>query len=340
MKGCMRILFLTSVIIFLCCCSNNTTYVNEGRFVFLSNRDSPKGEFDIFIYDLNDSSQINLTSDLEFIRSISKPSLSFDKNLLLYTSFSKGSKILRIIDIKNKKSVNLSNVDLDNPSASFFNSDKKVLFTKKIGGKKQLFKIDVNGENEENVSSSNSNEYKGKISPNEKLLLFLRGDKDETFIVIRDVVSANETVIKVNGNKINPAFTNDDRIVYESFVDGSYKIFVYDITTKKSNQLTTGNANAHHPIFVKEGKSVLFISDGRGKKYRDLAMLNLNNSNYMFLTSGLNMINQNFSLSRDKKNILFESSKFNDSEIYLLKLEDKSFINLTKNIAWDCQPSF
>ena len=338
MKNYISILILSFAIFFISNCTKADT--NNNNFVFLSNRESPKGEFDIFISDLYDTSQINLTQNIEFIRSISKPLLSFKKEFVLYISFDRRLKSIHIIDLKNKKDMYLSNVNMDNPDASFIDNDNKVLFTKKINGIKQLFTINVNGQREENISYSINNEFNAPVSYDNRTMSFLRKVKNKTFIVIRDMITKNEDSIQVNGDRVNPAFANDNKIVYESFVKGSYKVFVYDIISKHIEQITTGDANAHDPVFVNEGKSLLFITDGRGKKYRDICVLNLKTKKYKFLTSDLNMINQNYSLSRDKNKIIFESSQFNNSDIYFLKLNDKKIINLSRNSAWDCNPSF
>ena len=229
---------------------------------------------------------------------------------------------------------------MDMAYGSFIDDGNKILFTKKIKKIMQLFTIRIDGKDEKNISSSKNNEYKAQISPNNKILVFLRKFSIKTFIVVRNLITEKEDSFEVNGNYINPAFTDDNKIVYESFIEGSYKVFVYDIITKQVEQVTSGDANAHNPVFIDKNQSLLFISDGRGKKFRDLCMLNLKTKKHTFLSSGLNMINQNFELSMDRQNIIFESIQFGNSEIYLYEINSKDIVNLSKNSAWDCEPSF
>ena len=233
MKSYASILLFLAIV-FICNCDKISSEIDKNKFVFLSNRDSPKGEFDIFLSDLYDSNQINLTKDIKFIRSISRPILSPDKRLISYTSFNKNLTSLRLIDVETKEDIHLSNLNADEAYASFVEGGDKILFTKKIKNVSQLFMIDVNGQNEKNISSTNNNEYKAQISSNDKVLVFLRKVKKKTFIVIRDLMTKNEDSIEVNGNYINPSFDNRGRIIYESFINGSYKVFIYDIKTNKS----------------------------------------------------------------------------------------------------------
>ena len=340
MKSCNRTLILFLAIIFINNCTKITPKINKDKFVFLSNRESSKGNFDIFLSDLHDTNQINLTKDIQFIRSISKPILSPNKRHVLYTSFNKNQKSLHLIDIETKEDIYLSDLKMDKAYASFIENGDKILFTKKIEKVMQLFTIDVNGQNEKNISSTDNDEYKAQISSFNNILVFLRKVNKKTSIVIRDLRTKKEDSVEVNGNYINPSFNNDNKIIYESFTKGSYKIFIYDIKTKKIEQVTTGDANAHYPVFINDNQSLLFISDGRGKKFRDLCMLNLKTKKHTFLSSDLNMINQNFDLSVDKNNVIFESIQFGNAEIYLYEINSKGIVNLSKNSAWDCQPSF
>jgi len=340
MKNYIRSLISSLAIIFISNCTKPTLKIDNNKYVFLSNRESPKGEFDIFLSDLYDTNQINLTKDIQFIRSISKPTLSPNKRHVLYTSFNKNQKSLRLIDLETKEDIHLSDLKMDKAYASFIENGNKILFTKKNKKVMQLFMIDVNGQNEKKISSTNNNEYKAQISSYNKILVFLRKVNKKTFIVIRDLITKKEDSIEVSGSYINPSFNNDNKIIYESFIEGSYKLFIYDIKTKQIEQATSGDANAHNPVFINGNQSLLFISDGRGKKFRDLCMLDLKTKKHTFLSSGLNMINQNFELSMDKKNVIFESIQFGNSEIYLYELNNKDMVNLSKNPAWDCEPSF
>ena len=332
------ILLVVLIISIIGCGKSDARWVNS--VVFLSNRESPKGEFDIFISSVNDSAQTNLTEDLQFIRSISRPSLSPDKRYLLYLSINKNEKYLNLIDLLTKEHKKLAKVNVDLPYTSFIKGGREILFVKKVNGKKQIFTKKLNGIVENNISSSLKDEYNPKLSNDESKLVFLRKSNKKISIVIRDMESKDEHEIKVNGNQINPMFWGKNDLVYESFVDGSYKIFIYKIKSMKTEQITTGDSNANNPHILSDNRSLIFISDGRGKRYKDICLLDLETKEYNLLTKDLNMINYNMSVASNNDGIIFESSRFNDSEIYFLNLKDNSFINISNSKAWDCQPSF
>jgi len=337
MKGYIFFFFLKTLIVVSC--SDN--YIPKNTKVsFLSNRDSPKGEFDIFITDINTSEKINLTKNIKFITSVSNPILSQDNKTVLYTSFNKNQKFLCAIDVETKINTNVSELNLSIPGADFFDSGDKLIFVKKVNGVKQIFTSFKDGSNQKNISSTKENEYGPIISLDNKKLAYIRTKKNKSSIVLRDLKNQEEYHFDVKGNSINPSFTNDNNIVYESFLNGSYKIFIFYQKSKKIEQITTGDSNANYPFSVLNDKSILFVTDGRGKKYKDLCLLNLETKKYEILTDKLNMLNHNARVSRDRETVVFESSKFNDSEIYMLNLIDKSVINLSQNKAWDCRPSF
>ena len=321
-------------------CASNDDLLNP-KIAFLSNRESPKGEFDIFISSLNDSIQFNLTKDLQFIRSISRPRLSPDNNSLLYVSFNENKKFLSLLDVMTKEHKYLTKVNVDLPNASFIDSGRKILYEKKVNGKKQMYILGVDGRVEENISSSpDANEFNPKLSEDGTTLVFLKQSNKATSIVIRNLRAEKEHVIKVNGNQINPSFWGENDIVYESYVDGSYKIFTFKNKSGEVDQITTGGSNANNPFIVNDGKSLVFVSDGRGRRFKDICLLDLETKKFELVTKDLNYMNYNMSILENREGIVFESSSITDSEIYYLSLKDYSLTNISKNKAWDCQPSF
>jgi len=81
MKGYIFFFFLKTLIVFSC--SDNYIPKNT-KVLFLSNRDSPKGEFDIFITDINTSEKINLTKNIKFISYKNYESENL-KSLIIFT---------------------------------------------------------------------------------------------------------------------------------------------------------------------------------------------------------------------------------------------------------------
>ena len=340
MKNCLCFTFMVLTALLMKSCVSNDDLLNP-KFVFLSNRVSPKGEFDIFISSLNDSIQFNLTKDIQFIRSISRPRLSPDNSSLLYVSFNKNANYLTLLDMITKEEKYLTEINLDIPNATFIQNGKKILYEKKVNGKKQMFILEVDDEGEKNISSSPGvNEFNPQLSEDGTTLVFLRQSNKAISIVIRNLRTEKEHVIKVNGNQINPSFWGKNNIVYESYVDDSYKIFTFKNISGEVEQITTGGSNANNPFIVNDGKSLVFVSDGRGRRFKDICLLDLKTKKFELVTKDLNYINFNMSIQENREGIVFESSSITDSEIYYLSLTDYSLTNISKNKAWDCQPSF
>ena len=56
------------------------------KIFFLSNRDAPKREFDVFSMNPDGSEQRNLTGLIPGIRTFSQPTVSFDGKMILFVS--------------------------------------------------------------------------------------------------------------------------------------------------------------------------------------------------------------------------------------------------------------
>ncbi|UCE07365.1 MAG: hypothetical protein JSW07_04865, partial [bacterium] len=83
---------------------------------------------------------------------------------------------------------------------------------------------------------------------------------------------------------------------------------------------------------------ILFLSNQRSMKHRDICIIDGKGKHFKNLTRGLNYINQHPRFTPDGKSIIFDSIKFNDSEIYKVDIDGKNLKNLTNHPKWDQSP--
>jgi len=114
------------------------------------------------------------------------------------------------------------------PSWSF--DGKSVVFTSNHLGNNQLFKYEIDSEKVIQLTDSNTNNERGELSPNGKLLVyssdyFEKGNQD---IVIKNLESGDiKNISKSTGMELIARFSNDgNQIFFGSNKDGNWEIYI------------------------------------------------------------------------------------------------------------------
>ncbi len=337
-----RFIFLFIILIFfsLGCRKQTSEQLKDFKIVFLSNRDAPRRQFDIFMMDPDGGNQVNLTPDIESIVSISYPVLSPDGNKILFLAYVK-DKLLRILNIEEHTVTDLTQVGWDIPQYSFSPQGDKIVFVRKIEDCRQIFIINTDGSGEKCLSNPDFDEYDPAFSPDGSQIAFV-SKREGTFAI---------TIMNANGIKIRdlalqkgkirfPAFSPNGKFVayvaYENELPGLYMI--------KSNgrglrNIIQGKVVDSRPQFTPDGSKIIFLARQRGMKYSDVCVINKNGKQFKNLTIDLNYINQYPSITPDGKSIVFQSFTFNNCEIYRVDIDGNNLVNLTNHPKWDQSPS-
>ena len=119
------------------CTADKTKVVKDTSIVFLSNREAPKRQFHIFTMKSDGSEPVNLTKTVKGITSISNPVFSPDGRKILYVSFGRDKKILRLMNRDGSNITDLTETNIDVPNPIFSPDGSKILYTTKIGRNKK-----------------------------------------------------------------------------------------------------------------------------------------------------------------------------------------------------------
>ncbi len=90
-------------------------------------------------------------------------------------------------------------------------------------------------------------------------LLFLVGFIPVALSAQPFVIDSGLNITRSPGNDLFPKWSPDGKnLVYQSFRNGNWDIFVYDIEKDTSFQLTSDTENEQHPVWFDRGKKVVF----------------------------------------------------------------------------------
>lgn len=332
--------FLCFLVLFGCQKPNNVRVREISKIVFLSNRDAPKRQFDIYMMNPDGSNQINLTPDLRSINSLSHPILSPDGKKILFPAFNK-KIILQLLNIDNRMVTDVVDVDYDVPRPSFSPQGDKILFVRKIDGRRQIFVVSKHGSAERHLSNVNYDEFEPAFSPDGTSIVFVSGRGGVYFLSIMNVDDANRKDIVQNSRTIRfPTFSpKGDLIAFNAYQNNVSGIYLIKCNGEGVKSLIQGKVVDTPPLFTPDASKIIFLSRQRGMKYADVCVIDKNGKHFKNLTHGLNYINKNARLTPDGKSIIFESIQFNNCDIYRIDVDGKNLVNLTNHPKWDQSPS-
>ncbi len=309
--------------------------------VFLSNRESAKGRFDIFMMHADGSQPENLTRNAHPVRSISAPLLSPDKKEVLFTCFDAEGPALALLDLQTRAVRRLTRVDHDLPGACFSHNGDMILFAKKVSGRRQIYRMYRDGSGEQNLSSNPFDEFDADFSFDAKEIVYIsKRTSSGSVWRMRADGSRAQSIVAIAGEGRHPHLSPDGKaVVFQSMAKGDNDIYLARIGGQAEVLFTSG-FNETRPHFADNGRTVIFLSNLRGMKYQDLVAVDILTRKAALLTDQLNVINQNPRVSGDGKKIVFESITFGDSEVYIVDVDEKRPTNLTHHPGWDCSPAF
>jgi len=335
-------LFIILIFISLGCREQTQKQLKDfSKIVFLSNRDAPKRQFDIFMMEPDGGNQVNLTPDIESIVTVSQPVLSPDGNKILFLAYEK-DKLLRILDIEQHTVTDITEIDFNIPQFSFSPKGDKIVFVRKIEGHRQIFMINTDGSGEKCLSNPDYDEFDPSFSPDGSQIAFVsKGSGIFAITIMKKDGTKIRDLVQQKGKIRFPAFSPNGKYVafnaYENNIPGLYLV---KSDGRGLKNIIKGKVVDSRPQITPDGSKIVFLARQRGMKYSDVCLINKNGKQFKNLTIDLNYINQKPLITPDGKSIVFQSIKFNNCEIYRVDMNGKNLVNLTNHPKWDQSPNF
>jgi len=189
----------------------------DGETVYFASRQS--GSYEIYSIDINGNELQRLTNG---IGTLYAPELSPDGEMIIFTNHGNGLWVMKA-DGKNPHAITFRD-DIDptwSPDGSM------IAFASSRSGKRQLFVMDANGSNVNQLTDLNDMGGRSAWSPDGTSLAFYRGPAGDHNIYIINADGTGLVQLTNGGDNLGPSWSPDGNwIAFTSFRDGNNEIYI------------------------------------------------------------------------------------------------------------------
>ncbi len=207
----------------------------------------------------------------------------------------------------------------------------ELAFASDVSGVIQIYVADIEGGPWQQVTDLPEGACQPDWSPDGQQLVFISPCKDNyesypgaALFTINVDGSGMMPIPSVPGGDYDPAWSPDGkRIAFTSIRNkGRPQIFVYDLETKTTTQLSEGDNRDLQPAWSADGRLIVFVSTRRGPS--QLWTMNANGSNQRLFSASRDKINSSPDWSPDGQTVLFNqiARKGDIPQLYAATLSD------------------
>lgn len=211
----------------------------------------------------------------------------------------------------------------------------RLIFTRVGNGLQDLYAMDLNGHNLQQVTTSYAFDDWGSWSPDTFRILFMSNRVPDTlhavhyhiFVMNSDGSNVTQLTFEDSADSYHPAWSPDGtKIVFGSKRDGNGEIYVMDPNGLNPIRLTTNPAEDGQPAWSPAGSKIAFVSDRDGNP--EIYLMNPDGTGQVNITHdpGSDLAP---SWSPDGKKIAFQSNRQTDFAVWVMNADGSNPVRLT-----------
>lgn len=217
----------------------------------------------------------------------------------------------------------------------------RILFSRFSGGNNEIYVMDADGSNQQNLSNNPSNDWWPSSSPDGTKIAFTarRDGNDEIYVMNPD--GTNQQRLTFNTSTDYEASWSPDgtKIAFTAFRDGNNNREIYVMNADGSNQQNLSN-NAlrdESPSWSPDGTKIVFTSSRDGNE--EIYVMNADGTNPQNLSNNASG-DRRPSFSPDGTKIVFSTSRGGGDEIYVMNADGSNQQNISNSASFDIEPSW
>lgn len=146
----------------------------------------------------------------------------------------------------------------------------RIVLVGKIGQAKEIFVMDYDGDDLNQITKNKSLNLSPVWSPDGKRLAFVSYKKGSPRLYVYNGDDGNTTDMSPSGSElcVAPDWSPDGRLIaFSSASQGESEIYVLDVATGKSRQITHTRGSDTSPAWSPTGREIAFTSDRSGRPH-------------------------------------------------------------------------
>ena len=197
--------------------------------------------YDIFIMNNDGTAKENLTNTDTYEKF---PQFSPDGSFIIYQGWNKGKMDIFFLGLLDKNIINVSrnakSNDIISHGNSFSPDGETIVFTSERDGNRNIYTSKLNGEDLEQLTSHQSNDYEPVFSPDGETIVFTSERDGNKEIYMFDLTNKSvKNLTNNSGDDWNPRFYRDSqKIIFQSSRDGNWEIYSMNKNGKNQKNLT------------------------------------------------------------------------------------------------------
>lgn len=242
-----------------------------------------------------------------------------------------------ILEMGRNDPVRLTSRKANDYYPSFSPDGQQIFFASNQTANFEVYRMDVDGQNERQLTDDFGNLTAPELSPDGKEIVFASKWGSDSSIWLMPVGGGDPyPITDGHWNEIDPTWSPDGKqIVFASMRGAGVELFIMNKDGSDIRQITRnieriGGRSSWSP----DGISLVFYAGPQGD--RDIYLVNIETRETMRLTFGGNNAGPCF--SPDGKWIVFSSSRDGDHEIFIIHPDGSEMQQLTSNDYDDWQP--